>query len=117
VTDKVSNQKLVLLHCLAKRGNTIIAFSLKCCITALPELNQLLDFLFTSHTRVAVDMDIHGYIHGLKCAARGSLQIQDAKKSPSRHNRTTLSGHIFATRAYIDNRKKLVKQQYLLYMH
>ena len=29
--------------------------------------------------------------------------------------RTTLSGHIFATKACIDNRKKLVKQQYLLH--
>ena len=28
------------------------------------------------------------------------------KKSPSRHHRTTLSGHIFATNACIDNRKK-----------
>ena len=43
---------------------------------------------------------------GLKCAARGSLQIQDAKKSSSRQNRTTLSDHIFATKACIDNRKK-----------
>ena len=33
------------------------------------------------------------------------------KKSPSRHHRTTLSSHIFANKAYIDNRKKLVKQQ------
>jgi len=51
---------------------------------------------------------------GLKCAARGSLQIQDAKKRqklPSGHHRTTSSGHIFATKARIDNRKKkLVKQ-------
>ena len=39
------------------------------------------------------------------------------KKSPSRHNRTTLSGYIFATKTCIDNRKKkLVKQQYLLHM-
>jgi len=30
----------------------------------------------------------------------------DAKKSPSRHHRTTLSGYIFATEACIDNRKK-----------
>ena len=30
------------------------------------------------------------------------------KKSPSRHHRATLSGHIFATKAFIDNRKKLV---------
>ena len=28
------------------------------------------------------------------------------KKSPSRHHRTTLLGHIFATKACIDNRKK-----------
>ena len=28
------------------------------------------------------------------------------KKSPSRHHRTTLSGHILATKACIDNRKK-----------
>ena len=29
------------------------------------------------------------------------------KKSPSGHHRTTLSGHIFATKACIDNRKKI----------
>ena len=39
-----------------------------------------------------------------------------AKKSPSAHHRTTLSGYVFATKAHIDNRKKLVKQQYLLQM-
>jgi len=31
-------------------------------------------------------------------------------------HRTTFSGYIFATKARIDNRKKLVKQQYLLHM-
>jgi len=48
---------------------------------------------------------------GLKRAARGSLKIQDAKsrqKSPSGHHRTTLSGYIFATKALIDNRKKVL---------
>jgi len=42
-------------------------------------------------------------------AARGSLKIQDAKKSPTIaiwHHRTTLSGYIFATKARIDNWKK-----------
>jgi len=37
------------------------------------------------------------------------LNIQDAKnakKSPSGHHRTTLSGYIFATKACIENRKK-----------
>jgi len=34
-----------------------------------------------------------------------------AKKLPSGHHRTTLSGYIFATKAHIDNqKKKLVKQ-------
>jgi len=46
--------------------------------------------------------------------------MQDAKKnrkkSPSGHHRTILSGYIFATKARIDNRKKLIKQQYLLHM-
>jgi len=39
-----------------------------------------------------------------------------AKKWPSGHHHTTLSGYIFAINARIDNRKKLVKQQYLLHM-
>ena len=39
------------------------------------------------------------------------LKIQDAKfakNSPSAHYRTTLSGYIFATKACIDNRKKML---------
>jgi len=58
-------------------------------------------------------------MHGLKRAARGSLKIQHAKiakKSPSGHHPTSLSGYIFATKAHIDNWKKLVKQQYPLYI-
>jgi len=46
---------------------------------------------------------------GLKRAARGSLKMHDVKsrqKSPFGHHRTTLSGCIFATKAFIDNRKK-----------
>jgi len=31
----------------------------------------------------------------------------DAKKSPSAHHRTTLSGYILATKACIDNQKKI----------
>jgi len=45
--------------------------------------------------------------------------MQDPKKSPKTtiwHHPTTLSGYIFATKACIDNRKKRVKQQCLLYM-
>jgi len=39
------------------------------------------------------------------------LKIQDAKvakKSPSGHHRTTLSGYSFANKARIDNRKKIL---------
>jgi len=35
--------------------------------------------------------------------------------SPSGHHRTNLSGYIFATKAHIDNRKEIVKQQYLIH--
>ena len=38
------------------------------------------------------------------------------KKSPSEHHYTTSSSYIFVTMACINNRKKLVKQQYLLHM-
>jgi len=53
----------------------------------------------------------------VRYAARCKYRTQKScQKSPSGHHRTTLSGYIFAIKAYIDNRKKLVKQQYLLYM-
>jgi len=38
------------------------------------------------------------------------------KNSPSGHLPTTLSGYIFATKAHINNWKKIVKQQCLLHM-
>ena len=38
------------------------------------------------------------------------------KNWPSAHHRTTLPGYIFETEACIDNRKKIVMQQYLLHM-
>ena len=50
-------------------------------------------------------------------AARWKCRTQKChQKSPSGHHRTTLSGYIFATKARIDNRKKLVKQRYVLHM-
>jgi len=50
-------------------------------------------------------------------AARCKYMTQKSRqKSTSVHHRTTLSGYIFTTKAYIDNRKKVVKQQYLLHM-
>ena len=38
------------------------------------------------------------------------------QKSPPGHHRTTLPGYIFATEARIDNKKKTVKQQYVLHV-
>jgi len=54
-----------------------------------------------------------------KCCTRLAENAETqkiAKKSPSGHHRTNLSGYIFATEAHIDNRKKHVKHQYLLHM-
>ena len=48
--------------------------------------------------------------------AESTGRKRSRQKSPSGHHRTTLSGYIFATKARIDNRKKLVKQQYVLHM-
>jgi len=45
-------------------------------------------------------------------AARWKYMTQN---SPSVHHRTTLSGYIFASKAVIDNWKKLVRQQHLFH--
>ena len=64
-----------------------------------------LDVYHTSTHGVAL---VRIYNAGLKCTARGSLEIQDAKKSPFWHHRTTLSGCFFGTKACIHNRKNLL---------
>jgi len=64
--------------------------------------------MYTSTYGVAV---VRIYDAGLKRAARGSLEIQDAKnrqKSPSAHYRTNSLGYILATKTHIDNRKNLL---------
>jgi len=67
VTDKVSNEKIYYVtsntYASARRGikteNAKTAFFLKCCISALPEFNQLLDFvnLFDSRLILALLYD------------------------------------------------------------
>jgi len=58
-------------------------------------------------------MQIWNLLH----AARWKHRTQKSRpKSQSGHHHTTLSGYIFATKARIDNRKKRVKQQYVLHM-
>jgi len=58
-------------------------------------------------------MQVWNVVHAACCKYRMQKVV---KKSPSEHHHTTLSGYIFATKARIDNRKKVVKQQYLLHM-
>jgi len=56
-------------------------------------------------------------VWNVRQAARWKYRMQKwCKKLPSEHHRTTMSGYIFATKACIDNRKKHIKQQYLLQM-
>ena len=58
-------------------------------------------------------MEVWNALH----AARWKYRTQKRRqKSPSGHHLTNLSGYIFATEALIGNRKKLVKQQYVLQM-
>jgi len=57
------------------------------------------------------------HVWNVRHVARWKCRTQKGcQKSPSGHHRTTLSGYIFATKAHIDNRKKLIKQQYVLKM-
>jgi len=50
-------------------------------------------------------------------AARWKYRTQKLRqKSPSAHHHTNLSSYIFANKACIDNRKKIIKRQYLLHM-
>ena len=50
-------------------------------------------------------------------AARWKCRMQKChQKSSSGHHRTALSGYLFSTKARIDNRKKIVKQRYVLHM-
>jgi len=53
-------------------------------------------------------------LHAVNNNADEKFTPKIAKNSPSGHHRTTLSGYIFATKALIDNQKKIAKQQYLL---
>jgi len=46
----------------------------------------------------------------------GNTGPKSRQKSTSGHHRATLSGYTFTTKAYIDNRKKIVKRQYVLQM-
>jgi len=77
-----------------------------------------LDVYHTStHGVASVPYEFRMQVLNVLHAAHWKYRTQKiAKKWPSAHHRTTSSGYIFATEARIDNRKKLLKQQYLLHM-
>jgi len=52
-------------------------------------------------------MQVWNVLHAARCKYNTQ---KNAKNSPSAHHRIILSGCIFATKAHIDNRKKIVKQ-------
>jgi len=74
------------------------------------------DWMSTYHTSTHGVALLRIYDARLKRAARGSLKMQKICKISPRirhlheHHRTSLSGYIFATKACIDNRNKIVKQ-------
>ena len=75
------------------------------------EVNQTLHYVWPSPGLVR-----YIYIFGKDLLPPdGILPRAEFTLCPSMHHRTSFSGYIFATKASIDNRKKLVKQQYLLY--
>jgi len=96
----------------------ILWFLLSFFFLSSPNLSgRRLDVCHTSTHGVAL---VRIYDAGLKRAARGSLEMRDAKKSPKgRHLRTIaqLCQAITSQLRHVSTtRKKLVKQQYLLHM-
>ena len=88
----------------------------------LPHLiSAVADWLSTVLLQMVWLVLVRIYNAGLKCAARDSLEIQDAKMTQNitictASHSHKLSGCIFATKTDIDNQKKCVKQQHLLHM-
>jgi len=58
-------------------------------------------------------MQVSNLLHAARCKYRTQKNRQKCTIWAPSHN---LSGYIFATKAHIDHRKKLAKQQYLLHM-
>ena len=107
-----SGELLLVMAALCKRaGHYIFApwflSSVYLLFFSLPNLSgRRLDVYHTLTHGVAL---VQIWNAGLKGAARGSLQMQNRKKSPKIAiwaPSTTLSGYIFATKACIDNRKR-----------
>jgi len=71
-----------------------------------------LDVCHTSTHGVAQDLECRTEMYCTRLAGNAGCK-KITKKSPSGHHRTNLSGYIFATKAHIDKRKKILKQQYL----
>jgi len=72
------------------------------------------EYLYRTFLAKVVHSKCSGMDHTVLPGNAGRKKVP--KKSPSGHHRTILSGYIFASKARIDNRKKIVKQQYVLHM-
>ena len=106
--------------CCKRRLNPALVFLWLPCITDAYIIFLSCFYLFSSPNLSGRRLDVcHTSTHGVAlvrirmqvwnvlCAARWKSRTQKiAKKSPSGHHDTTLSGHIFATKARIDYRKK-----------
>ena len=94
-------------------GQTIYIFILSFVLSS--------SFFFSSPNLSGRRLDVcHTSTHGVALECRPETCCMRLagnaghKKSPSAYHCTTLSRYIFATKARIDNWKKIVKQQYLL---
>jgi len=78
------------------------------------EVNQILHYVWPSPGLVHY---IGLYTFGISCLLTEFLPRAKFTFCPSTHHCTSFSGYIFATKASIDNRKKLTKQRYVVQVY
>jgi len=112
-----SNAALFIAALCNRAGHICLHPVVSSSLFSSPNLSgRRLDVYHTTTHGVAL-VQLRTQVWNVLCAACWKYRTQKiAKKSPSGHHPTTLSGYIFATKACIDNRKKILKQQYLLHM-
>ena len=69
----------MLLHYLAKRRNKKITFSLKCCISALPEFNQLFDVFNLFDSRLILTL-LYDSLRSARRAVGGIVQEKGSRE-------------------------------------
>jgi len=82
-------------------------------------ISAVADWIYAILPHMMCDLSANLGCRSEMCCTRLAGNAGPKKSPKNRHlrmHRTILSGYIFATKAHIDNRKKLVKQKYLLHM-